>query len=74
MEEWIKIIQDIRRRLEGLEKQQSLTKITVPTDGYLVLDSQAIDPPVANGRMYYNTTSQKIRKCEGGVWKDANSA
>lgn len=74
MDEWIKIIQNLTKRIDKLEKLLVLSKITVPQDGYLILDSQAADPPIVNGRIYYNTTTGKIRKCEGGAWKDANAA
>jgi len=30
--------------------------------------SYAADPAVGNGQIYYNTTTNKLRGCEGGAW------
>lgn len=69
MEELIKIFTELKQRIELLERLISLSKIVIPTDGKLVVDSQIADPAPENGRIYYNTTLNKYRVCENGVWK-----
>lgn len=64
------IIKKLEQRIQALERASQIKNITIPSGGKFVLDAEASDPPVQNGRMYYNTTSGKIRKCEGGVWKN----
>lgn len=68
----LKLVQEIlsiKKRLEVLERSLIIRTITIPTDGKLVVDSQASDPAAANGRIYYNTASNKYKVCENGVWK-----
>jgi hypothetical protein len=69
MDELIRIIKDLQARIEILERASTIRKITIPTDGKLVVDSQASDPTVENGRIYYNTATNKYKVCENGVWK-----
>lgn len=38
--------------------------------GSLKLPQKASDPSVENGRIYYNTATNKVRICEGSTWKD----
>ena len=70
MDEFIKIIQDLKRRLEELERQVVIRVLKIPTNGKLVVDSQTSDPAVEDGRIYYNSTSHKLRKCTNGAWSD----
>lgn len=70
MDKFLELLQSFRKRLDKLERLISLTKISVPTDGWLVVDSQTADPPVDNGRIYYNTTTNKFRVCENGAWRN----
>lgn len=76
MEELTKIILDLKRRLEALEKLVSLRKITVPTDGWFIVESRASDPTdgVVNGRIYYNTTANRFKVFENGGWKTMTTA
>jgi hypothetical protein len=70
MDELTKIIQDIKDKLSQLERGLSLRKITIPADGYLVLDSQTADPvTVTNGRLFYNSTSNQLKVGINGSWK-----
>ncbi len=69
MDELIRIIKDLQGRIEILERASTLRKITIPSDGKIVIDSQASDPPAENGRIYYNTAANKYKVCENGVWK-----
>jgi hypothetical protein len=70
MDELIKIINDLRKRIEVLERSSTARKVTIPIDGKLVVDSQTTDPTVQNGRIYYNTTTNKLRGCENGTWQN----
>jgi hypothetical protein len=70
MDNLIKIIRDLQRRLEELERQVVIRVLKIPADGKFVVDSQASDPAVENGRIYYNTGTNKLRKCTNGVWSD----
>lgn len=48
---------------------------TSTTGSLVVLDSITIDPTVAvNGAMYYNSTTNKFRCYEAGIWKDCISS
>ncbi len=69
MDELVKIIKDLQARIEILERASTVRKITIPSDGKLVVDSQASDPTAQNGRIYYNTVSNKYKVCENGTWK-----
>ncbi len=70
MDELTKIIQDIKDKLSQLERGLSLRKITIPSDGYLVFDSQTADPvTVVNGRLFYNSTSNQLKVGVSGTWK-----
>ena len=70
----IAYIKQLEARVQALERTSQIKNITIPSGGKFVLDVLAADPPVQNGRMYYNSTSNKIRKCEGGTWKNLESA
>lgn len=69
MEELIKIFTELKQRIELLERLISLSKVVIPIDGKLVVDSQSADPTPENGRIYYSTTLHKFRVCENGIWK-----
>lgn len=69
MDELIKIIQTMQDRIELLERANTITKVTIPSNGKLTVDSQTSDPPAENGRIYYNTATNKYKVCENGVWK-----
>ena len=68
--DFLSILKSLERRVEILERTNQLIKITIPTGGKLVVNKETSDPPVNNGQIYYNTTSNKFRKCAGGVWSD----
>ncbi len=38
------------------------------TTGIVLLGRMAADPAINNGAIYYNTTTNKFRGCENGVW------
>ncbi len=63
-------INDLEKRIEALERSSQIKDVKIPTGGKLVANSESSDPPVENGKVYYNTTSGKLRKCTGGVWSD----
>lgn len=67
MEQLLAIINDIKKRLELLEGVVSLTNITIPNDGKLVVDKKASDPTAEKGRIYFNTTLNKYRVSEDGI-------
>lgn len=39
-------------------------------NGYMDIPKSSSDPTAVGGRMYYNTTTGKFRKCNGFVWSD----
>lgn len=53
---------DLRKRVEILER--------TGTRGKFVAEYLTADPAVKNGRVYYNTTTNKLRKCVNGAWSD----
>ncbi len=69
MDELVRIIKDLQARIEVLERASTVRKVTIPTDGKLVVDTQASDPPAQNGRIYYNSATNKYKVCENNVWK-----
>jgi len=69
MEELMQLIKDLTTRLEALERLLENREIILPPDGKLVVDNRATDPTGTNGRIYYNTTSNKFKGYEGGSWK-----
>jgi len=62
-------LKSILRRIENLEKGSQIKKVKIPSGGKLVVDSYSSDPTAENGRIYYNTTSNKLKVCENGTWK-----
>lgn len=70
MDELVEIIETLKKRVGLLERLVALKNITIPSDGKFVVDSQIADPSIENGRIYYNTTSNKFRVCENGAWRD----
>lgn len=39
-------------------------------NGYMLMPRRSSDPTTGGGRMYYNTSTNKVRICDGGGWKD----
>jgi hypothetical protein len=74
MEELTKIINDLKARIELLERLVNLKNITIPDDGKIVVDKKVVDPTAENGRIYYNTASNKYKVTENGVWKTITTA
>ena len=74
MEELTKIINDLKARIELLERLVNLKNITIPDDGKIVVDKKAVDPAAENGRIYYNTAGNKYKVTENGVWKTITTA
>lgn len=70
MDELLTIIKDLRKRIELLERSSTARKVTIPVDGKLVVDNQTTDPTAQNGRIYYNSTTNKLRGCENGSWQN----
>ncbi len=59
----------MRRELNQL-KRNILRNVVIPEDGKFILPHHATDPIAEDGKMYYNTASDKARVCENGVWRD----
>ena len=66
----ITLIKDLRDRVDSLERANQIKNIKIPSGGKFVVNSEVSDPPIENGKMYYNTTSNKLRKCANGAWSD----
>lgn len=69
MEEIVLLVQTLQRRIEELERLLDIRNVVIPADGKLVVESRASDPPAENGRIYYNTATNKYKVSENGVWK-----
>lgn len=67
-------IASLEKRIQALEKANQVKNVKIPTGGKIVINAEASDPPVENGKIYFNTTSNKLKKCEGGVWKNFETA
>ena len=70
MDEIRRIFTDFARRLENIEKGLVIKKITIPTDGYLVVKKVTTDPasPV-EGEIWENTTSHTLKVYLNGAVK-----
>lgn len=68
------LLKEILRRIEALERVGELTNITIPQDGKIVVDTHSSDPEAINGRIYYNSTTNKFKVCENGVWKTVTTS
>jgi hypothetical protein len=69
MEEIVQIIKDLQSRVELLERLVDIKELVIPVDGKLIVDIRAFDPPAEDGRIYYNSVSNKFKVCENGSWK-----
>jgi len=49
------IFQEQTKRIEALERLVAIRELLIPPDGKLVFDLKASDPPVEDGRVYYNS-------------------
>jgi hypothetical protein len=66
----VQLFKGLDKRLKVLERTQYLPKITIPTEGYFVVDIQTSDPTtVQNGRVFYNSTLNAFRVGVNGAWK-----
>ncbi len=63
-------INDLEKRIEALERSSQIKDVKIPTGGKLVANSESSDPPVENGKIYYNSTTNTLRKCTNNVWSD----
>ncbi len=63
-------INDLEKRIAALERSSQIKNVKIPTGGKLVVNSESSDPPVENGKIYYNTSTNKLRKCVNGSWSD----
>jgi hypothetical protein len=64
------ILKDYLTRLDRLEKSNQAKNLKIPAGGKFVVDTETADPPVENGRIYYNSSTNKLRKCVNGAWSD----
>jgi hypothetical protein len=66
----IEEFKELKSRLDSLERANQIKNIKIPTGGKFVVNAEASDPPVENGKIYYNTATNKLRKCMNGTWSD----
>lgn len=68
MDELLELLSDYKRRLEALEKKIDIKKITLPSDGKLVVPVVTADPgSPTNGQVWYNSTSHALKVYVNGV-------
>ncbi|MDQ3098897.1 MAG: hypothetical protein M3Q44_04065 [bacterium] len=68
----LQIIADLQKRVDALERSNQSKNIQIPSGGSLVLNGENSDPSVQNGKIYYNKTTHKFRKCTNGAWSDVS--
>lgn len=56
---------------DGATRSWGVTAETTGGLGYMDLPWRASDPTAFSGRMYYNTSTGKVRLCEGATFRDA---
>lgn len=69
-EDIIQLIKKLEQRIEALERANQTKNIKIPSGGKFVVNTEISDPPVENGKVYYNSTSNKLRKCTNCAWSD----
>jgi len=65
----LEYIKKLEERIQALERASQIKNVKIPAGGKIVVNSVASDPPVENGKIYYNTTTNKYKVCENGAWK-----
>lgn len=65
----IDILKDLERRLRAVEKSNTINDLTMPPDSKFVVPTSASDLATVSGKIYYNTTTNKLKICENGTWK-----
>lgn len=66
----LEYIKKLEERIQALERASQIKNVKIPSGGKIVVNAESSDPPVENGKIYYNTTTNKLRKCVNGVWSD----
>jgi hypothetical protein len=70
IDQLVQLFRSLDKRLKVLERTQYVPKVTIPVEGYLIVDIQTADPAtVQNGRLFYNSTLNAFRVGVNGVWK-----
>lgn len=54
----------------GASPSFAVTITNTSGNGYIDMPKASSDPTTAGGRLYYNTSTGKFRKCDGGGWSD----
>jgi hypothetical protein len=62
------IINGLQKQIDQLARRQTINVVAIPAGGKLVVDTLTADPAVEDGRIYYNSTTGKLRGCQAGVW------
>lgn len=65
----LEYIKKLEERIQALERASQIKNVKIPAGGKIVVNAEASDPPVENGKIYYNTTTNKYKVCENGIWK-----
>lgn len=65
----LEYIKKLEERIQALERASQIKNVKIPAGGKIVVNAVASDPPVENGKIYYNTTTNKYKVCENGTWK-----
>ena len=64
MDELRKILNDLSKRLENIEKGLVIKKITIPTDGSFIITKLTADPSggaLTEGLIWENTTTHHLK-------------
>ena len=72
MDEVVRIVKELQRAVESLQRARSVSSLTFPEDGKLVIPVMTADPTLpANGQIWVNSTSSQLKVRIGGVTKVA---
>ncbi len=69
MTDLIEILKDFDKRLKAVEKSNTINDLTMPAGSKFVVPTSASDLATVSGKIYYNTTTNKLKICENGTWK-----
>ncbi len=71
----IQLIRNLQDRVEKLEKGMFIKKITIPSDGYFVIQKLSSDPASpTEGQIWENTTTHTLKTYLNGAVKTISAS